>query len=63
MTLSLPHFVMSQNVSLCLLVQRTNIMVGKIDRFNPVTRGIYHLNPSGSTARAAHDQHRRQAYG
>lgn len=58
-----PRFVMRQDVFLRLAVQHIPVMICSVDWIYPVTRCIDYLNPCGSSLRAAHDQHRRQAYG
>lgn len=60
---SLPRFVMRQDVALRLLIQYIPVVVRSVDGFNPVARRIDYLNPYGSSCPAARDQHRRQAYG
>lgn len=58
----LPRFVMRQDVFLRLEVHNVDIMILQVDWFYPVTRGINH-HRDASSFRAAHDQHRRHAYG
>lgn len=62
LTVGFPRLVMSQNITLRLLVHRVNIVVGQINRFNPIARGINDYR-GGSSCCAARDQHRRQTYG
>ena len=63
LTVRLPRFVMSQDVFLRLAVHNVDVVISQVDRLYPVTRCIDYLNPCGSSLCAAHDQHRRQAYG
>lgn len=38
----LPRFVMRLDVALRLLIPNVNVVVSKIDKFNPVAHRIYH---------------------
>lgn len=63
LAVSLPRFVMRQDVFLRLVVQHIPVVRCAVDGFNPVASRVHHLNPYGSSCPAARDQHRRQAYG
>lgn len=54
---------MRQNVALSLHIQHIPIVCRAVDGLNPGARRIDYLNPYGSSCPAAHDQHRRKAYG
>lgn len=60
---SLPRFVMRQDVFLRLVVQYIPVVRCAVDGFNPVACRVHYLNPYGSSLCAARDQHRHQAYG
>lgn len=59
---SLPRFVVRKNVALRMFIHNSNIVVGQVDWFNPVTRCVNDYW-NASTIHAARDQHRHQAYG
>lgn len=59
----LPRFVMRQDVFLRLAVQNIPVVIRSVDGFNPVASRVHYFNLYGSSLCAAHDQHRRQAYG
>lgn len=63
LTVSLPGFVMRQDILLRLAVQYVPIVSRAVDWLYPVTRRIDYFNPSGSTFPAARDQHRYHACG
>lgn len=63
LAVSLPRFVMYQDVAFGMLIQYIPVMICCVDWIYPVTRCIDYLNPCGSSLCAAHDQHRRQACG
>ena len=63
LAVSLPRFVMRQDVFLRLAVQYIPVVRCAVDGFNPVASRVHYLNPYGSSCSAARDQHRRQAYG
>lgn len=63
LTVSLPRFVMRQDVFLCLLIQYDPVVSCTADGFNPISSRVYYLNSCGSSLCAARDQHLRQAYG
>lgn len=54
---------MRENVLFRLLIQNIPVVIRSVDGFNPVASRVHYLNPCGSSLCAAHDQHRRQAYG
>lgn len=60
---SLPRFVMRQDVFLRLAIQHIPVVRCAVDGFNPVASRVHYLNPYGSSCPAARDQHRNQAYG
>ena len=60
---SLPRFVMRQDVFLRLAVQHIPVVRCAVDGFNPVASRVHYLNLYGSSLCAARDQHRRQTYG
>lgn len=57
-----PNLIKRQNISFGLSVHDINIVVGKINRLNPVTRRINDCRDA-STIPATRDQRRHQAYG
>lgn len=62
LAVSLPRFVMRQDVFLSLAVHNIDVMISQVDWLYPVTGGInYHRG--AATSHAARDQRRRQAYG
>ncbi len=62
LTVSLPRFVMRQDVALRLAVKNINVVISKVDWLYPVTGCINH-HRDASTCHAARDQHRHQACG
>lgn len=60
LAVSLPRFVMHQDVSLGLLIQDVNIVVCHVDNPGPQAARINHLR-DGRSFRATRDQHRHQA--
>ncbi len=63
LAVSLPRFVMCQDVFFRLAVQNIPVVIRSVYGFNPVASRVHYLNPYGSSCPAARDQHRRQAYG
>lgn len=61
-TVSLPCFVMRQDVFLRLAVQNVDVVIRQVKWLYPVTGSINHQRDA-STFHAARDQHRHQAYG
>lgn len=59
----LPRFVVRQNVFLRLAIHHFDVMLSEANDVDPVAPGVDNLNSCGSSLRAAHDQHRHQAYG
>ncbi len=62
LAVSLPRFVMRQDVFLRLAVHNVDVVISQVDWLYPVTGGINH-HRDASTCHAARDQHRHQAYG
>lgn len=62
LAVSLPRFVMRQDVALRLAVKNINVVISKVDWLYPVTGCINH-HRDASTCHAARDQHRHQACG
>ena len=59
----LHRFVMRQDVALRLPIHHFNVVLSEANDVYPITAGVDDLNLCGSSLRAAHDQHRHQAYG
>lgn len=59
----LHRFVMRQHVFLRLPIHHFDVVLSKPNDVDPVAPGVDDLNLCGSSLRAAHDQHRHQAYG
>ena len=59
----LPRFVMRQDIALRLAIHHLDVVLSEADDADPITAGVDNLNLCGSSLRAAHDQHRHQAYG
>lgn len=59
----LHRFVMRQHVFLRLAIHHFDVVLSKPNDVDPVAAGVDDFNFFGSSLRAAHDQHRHQAYG
>lgn len=62
LTILLPYKIMCQDIAFRLFSHDVNIMVGQVDRLNPVTGGINDYRNT-STICATHGQHRHQEDG
>lgn len=59
----LPRFVVRQDVFLRLAIHHFDIVLSEANDAYPVAACVDNFNLCGSSLRAAHDQHRHQAYG
>lgn len=59
----LHRFVVRQDVFLRLAIHHFDVVLSEANDVDPVAAGVDNLNLCGSSLRAAHDQHRHQAYG